>query len=185
MQKSQWGLLCVRKQKYVKGILCAQWAIPENTVEAFCAINVTLTTSSCGGEDNGEEEDRICILWHLHFVINTRLVCSAAAWCFLKFDKPRCKMLGVGWKRSTVRVCDSPSYLWKMDGLHVTTKHIPMPPVIHWTACTSHPSWGSKFFKSSSWSMSTKGTNNSFYAILNRFFFFSLKWVGSFFSKID
>lgn len=108
---------------------------------SFCAIKLISTTSSCGRENKDEEEDSICMLWHFHFVINIHSVYSAAVWCFLKFNKLRCKMLRVGWKRRSVRVCDSSSYLWKQDGLHETA------PVIHQTVCTSHLSWRSNLKK--------------------------------------
>lgn len=146
---------------------------------SFCAINVISTTSSCGRENKDEEKDSICMLWHLHFVINIHSVYSAAVWCFLKFNKLRCEMLRVGWKRSTVRVCDSSSYLWKQDGLHETA-HLQMPPVMHQTVLHITPKLTFKFKKnkSSSWSMSTKGTNNNFYLISNSFVL--SKWVGFF-----
>lgn len=101
------------------------------------AINMTLPASSCREEDDGEDDNRICMLWHLHLVINILPVCFAAAYCFPKLDSLMLKDTQSGTQKKKLG-CYSPwlpmkdgSFACDVMALHrISFQHELL--VIHW-----------------------------------------------------
>lgn len=75
---------------------------------------MTLTASSCGEEDDNEDDNSICMLWHLHLVINILSICFAAAYRFPQIRLTKLKDVQIGTpEKNCVCVCDSPWLLMK------------------------------------------------------------------------
>lgn len=120
----------------------------------------------------------------MHFVAfklcdkyTVRSICSAAVF---KFDKLRCKVVGVGWKRSTVRVCDSPSYLRKTCGWLACDSKAPTDTTSDTLDClhiTSKLRSNIFFLNPALDACQQKGQTAVF--TLFQIVLFCLKWVGS------
>lgn len=129
------------KLKYKRLIACLMsqsWKHSWSLCLRVHAINMTLPASSCREGDDGEDDNRICMLWHLHFVINILpLFCS----CLLF---PQIRLTKAGgyseWdtKEQVSMSAFPPGYLLKMDSLHVmwwlspSQQQLPTWAVIHW-----------------------------------------------------
>lgn len=121
-------LMCLRTEifkRLIVFLMSHSWNTSLKYLSQRLCNKYDVSAPSCAEVDDGEDDNSICMLLHLHLEINILLICFAAAFLLPKLDELSWRMCRVGCKRRTLCVSAiPPGYLLKMDGLQVTAKHL-------------------------------------------------------------